>query len=224
MRSRVLACGLLVCVSQAALAGSSVGWVSDYRYRGVSLTDGAPTLQGSLNWDGHHGAYAGVFASGTRIDGRDGAQIVSYLGKAWRRPDGSSWDLGLQFVALTSDHHDDYRELYVGYANDRWNARLHYQPSFLGDYGPATYAEFNRGWPIGDRAQVFAHVGWTWRGDAATEGPNRFDARIGIGTMLGAYSLQVQRVQNHGRSGYLEDALPDRAYRSGWVLGISRSW
>ena len=109
-------------------AENSFGIVSDYRYRGLSLSDGEPGLQAGLVWDRDDGWYAGVFAATTRIGGRDGVQAISYLGRAWRLRSGRSWEAGIQYVAFTSDHGEDYRELYLGLASDRWNVRLHYEP------------------------------------------------------------------------------------------------
>ena len=79
---------IAACACADARAENSFGIVSDYRYRGLSLSDGEPGLQAGLVWDRDDGWYAGVFAATTRIGGRDGVQAISYLGRAWRLRSG----------------------------------------------------------------------------------------------------------------------------------------
>ena len=78
-----LAC-MLACLCgevRAEVNGEvSLGIVSDYRYRGLSLSGGDPALQAGFAWDHEDGWYAGLFAAGTRIGGEHGLQAVSYLG------------------------------------------------------------------------------------------------------------------------------------------------
>ena len=217
---------IAACACADARAENSFGIVSDYRYRGLSLSDGEPGLQAGLVWDRDDGWYAGVFAATTRIGGRDGVQAISYLGRAWRLCSGRSWEAGIQYVAFTSDHGEDYRELYLGLASDRWNARLHYEPLQLGDYGPAAYADFNANRPLGERFVLVGHVGAGWRSGDPAPYIDRvyYDARVGIGMSWGAANLSLQRVATIGRGGYLAGELDRDAGDGGWVLSISRTW
>jgi uncharacterized protein (TIGR02001 family) len=59
----------LVCCAALALMlpgkfYPSVSFTSDYRYNGVSYSDGDPAPQASLHWIGPQGWYAGVWTSG----------------------------------------------------------------------------------------------------------------------------------------------------------------
>jgi uncharacterized protein (TIGR02001 family) len=216
----------IACAPLAARAEVTLGAVSDHRYRGVALGDGSPALQAGIVLDRDSGWYAGVFGSTTRIEGRRGLQVVSYAGHAWRLQDGRSWEAGIQYVAFTSHHDEDYRELYLGLASDRWNLRAHYQPEALGSYGPAAYLDLGASLPMGDRFVLLGHAGAGWRGGRLDPGVDRtyFDARLGIGLRLGAYSLYVQRVATWREGGYLSGHLPADADAAGWVLGITRAW
>lgn len=221
----VLAC-LWACAPAQLRAEASLGVVSDYRYRGVSLSDGHSALQAGLVWNRDDGWYAGVFAANTRIARADGWQLVSYLGRAWRLDSGRSWEAGVQFVAFTSHHDEDYREVYLGFASDRWSLRAYYQPKPFGDYGPAVYAEGNASLPLGGHWLLLGHMGAGWRGGELDAGVDRtyLDARIGTGVGLGAFSLYLQHVWMWRRSGYLADDLGPQAADPGWVLGVNRAW
>ncbi len=223
--------GYLLLATAAGTCGTAqaevtLGVVSDYRYRGVSMTDGAPALQAGIVLDRASGWYAGAFGSTTRIENEGGLQVVSYAGRAWRRPSGRSWEAGIQHVAFTSHHGEDYRELYIGLVSDRWNARVHYQPEPFGDYGPAAYVDLNTSMPVGERWLLLAHAGAGWRGGELEAGVDRtyFDARAGLGLSLGAYQLSFQGVATRRNSGYLVEHLPADAGEAGWVLGIARAW
>ena len=202
----------------------NLGIVSDYRYRGLSLTDGDPALQAGFAWDHEDGWYAGLFAAGTRIGGEHGLQAVSYLGRAWRLDSGRSWEAGIQHVALTK-HADDYSELYLGLISDRWSARVYYQPDAFGDHGPTAYTEFDASIGLGGRWRLLGHLGAGWRGDP---GPYvdrvRYDGRLGVGVALGAVHLHLQRVRTEGRGAYPAYRLDPDAADAGWVLGAAWTW
>ena len=76
-----LALWLLLCAGacRAQVAGS-VGVVSDYRYRGMSLSDGRPAVQLSIDRDFAAGTYAGLMLSSVRL--RDQAGSLPRRG-AW---------------------------------------------------------------------------------------------------------------------------------------------
>jgi uncharacterized protein (TIGR02001 family) len=89
---RLLCAGLIAMIwaSSAAAAGVSgdAGVVSDYRYRGVSLSDGRPAVQGSLTIEHGSGLYAELWGS-TLGDGN---------------PANSEGDLTAGYGADLSDH------------------------------------------------------------------------------------------------------------------------
>lgn len=220
-----LAC-VLACLHGGARAEVTLGVVSDYRYRGVSLTDGDPALQAGLAWDRDDGWYAGLFAANTRIGSERGLQTVSYLGRAWRLDSGRSWEAGAQYIALVGHRGGEYRELYLGLASDRWNARLYHQPRLFGDAGPSAYAELNAHLPLGSRWMLLGHLGATWRGDDPGKYVDRiyYDGRFGVGVTAGAFNLHVQRVLTKRSGGYLAGGLYPEAGDAGWVFGATWTW
>ncbi|WP_374471767.1 TorF family putative porin [Phenylobacterium sp.] len=62
----------------------SVGVTSDYRYQGVSNSDGHPAVQGNVHYWRPDGLYAGLFVS--QVDFNDGSTSFEtdwYAGKTW---------------------------------------------------------------------------------------------------------------------------------------------
>jgi uncharacterized protein (TIGR02001 family) len=83
------------------------GLVSDYRYRGISLSDGQPAAQGGIEltagtW------FAGSWASTTRGEGDSGAEVDLYGGRRGT--------IGSFRYALTGYYYVDTRRSVVDYA------------------------------------------------------------------------------------------------------------
>ncbi len=87
MKKFLLSGVALLCVSAPALAEDSIpgefsttiGFVSEYSFRGIAQSDERPALQGSIDWSHDSGFYAGVW--GTNVDFNDGdeAQLETDL-------------------------------------------------------------------------------------------------------------------------------------------------
>jgi len=79
----------------------AVTLLSDYRFRGISRSDGDPALQGQLTLTLPSGLYAG--ARGTTLKGRPGgadAQLDLYAGYGAELGLGTSFDAGLLYYAF----------------------------------------------------------------------------------------------------------------------------
>ena len=59
---------LLFTATARADWSGSIALVSDYRFRGISLTDGQPALQAGVAYDHPTGLFAGLFASNVDLD------------------------------------------------------------------------------------------------------------------------------------------------------------
>jgi uncharacterized protein (TIGR02001 family) len=151
----------------AAQVSGSVGVVSDYRYRGYSLSDGDPALQASIGYDWAKGAYAGVFASTADYGGDGGVQLVPYLGYARRDAQGRSWDVGVRGSHFTANDEADYIEFHAGVAWRRVALRLHYSPDYFGQVSN-TYLELDGSVPIGERWRWLWHVGAAHSGESSS--------------------------------------------------------
>lgn len=164
--------------------GASVTAESDYRFRGVSLSNEKPDLHLSLAYDHASGWYAGAAVARVELEReqRD-AQWLGYIGHARRLTAGLSTELGLVASHVGGAAHYDYAELYTGLAAERWSARLYYSPDYFGRGVQTLYTELNVNLPLGEALRAFGHAGalTRLRGLAPHGGPRtRYDVRLGL--------------------------------------------
>ena len=207
---------LIGSAAQAQVSGS-VSVVSDYRFRGVSLSDGDPAVQGALVFDHASGLYLGAFASTVRLaaDRRTGLQSVGQVGYAMRAGE-FAWDLGASYSGFTEPGDLGYADFYVGAASTDWSVRLSYAPRYFGQPYSALYAEINLT-PRSEHVLVpLLHLGLL-----STHPPpydssrTRWDGRVGL-----AYNPESLTVQlswgTASRSG-----SPAGPSKSAWVLRLT---
>jgi uncharacterized protein (TIGR02001 family) len=174
--------------------------VSDYRYRGVSLSAGDPALQASLAYDHLSGFYAGLFASNAAfaVSPHRELQLLPYVGYVSRLSSGLAVEIGAEYATFTGPEDYDYPELYAGIAGDRWSARVYYAPRYFGRDSGALYAEINAAQPLADRVRLLVHAGaLVNRGNDTKYGPadrQIFDGRIGIACDFEPFTLQASWV------------------------------
>lgn len=177
---------LLLAGSAAAQLAATATIVSDYRYRGVTLSDRKPALQGSVTWDAPGGAYAGVFASRVRLAAPAGAnaQIVAFAGYAARLDPDASVEAGGDYAAFTADADDNYGEMFVGATYAGISGRLSYSPRYFGQSAGGTYAELEVSPSLAERVRLVAHAGVlrtryeSYYGLSSAQ--NVFDGRVGV--------------------------------------------
>ncbi|KGQ18255.1 hypothetical protein LF41_1610 [Lysobacter dokdonensis DS-58] len=248
-RLRCACAALAACCAWSAHAqvSGSVGVVSDYRYRGYSLSGGDAAVQASVAHDWAQGAYAGLFASSAEYAGDSGAQWIPYAGWARRDEQGRSWDVGVRYSHFTADTSADYVELHAGLALRRVSLRVHYAPDYFGQVSN-WYVEADGSVPFGDRVQWLWHAGVTRSGesdyraavypasggysaqyatyvpDRTSEDRTRIDVRTGVSLVTRVCDVQLtwQHVDGDDATPY---AAPfDARDRAGWVLGCMHRW
>jgi len=102
---------LFIAVSaNAADLSGEVGVVSDYRYRGLSLSEGKPALQATLDADLGKGAYASLWFSTIREEGNTHAELEADIGKEFELASNVTLDLSATYYAYPSSPHDSYAE------------------------------------------------------------------------------------------------------------------
>jgi uncharacterized protein (TIGR02001 family) len=232
-------CVLLPAGTAVAQVSGRIALVSDYRFRGASLSDGDPALQASVAYDASGGWYAGVFASSVRIEsGRSGSdrsgstsgtqlQLQPYAGYARRIDASTSWDVGVAYAAFLGNTDYDYPELHLGISRGRFSARLYYAPEYFGISSPVYYAEVDGAFPLSPRWRLLAHVGWLHRSASGEEDyyleRHRFDGRVAFAWTLAAFDLQVAWVFSDGQAGRYP-AYPGARADDQWTLSVARSW
>lgn len=223
-----LAC-IFAASAQAQVSGSA-GMVSDYMYRGISLSSGKPAARLSLDVDGAHGWFAGgqLVSGQLAPQSHRNAQWLGYAGYAARLQSGLSWETGLSAYAFHGAPDWNFREVFVGLSFENYSARLHYSPDYLGFRERTVYAEVNGGAALAAGWRYFWRGGYLAApGNAAT---NRAEGRFGIATGLDGWQLQLSldtaRLRRQASSpGYGSSAGSASSKLHGkLVLGLARSF
>lgn len=181
----------------AQLSGS-VSLLSDYRYRGISLSNDRPAAQVGVAYDHDTGIYGGGFATNAYV-GRDTLQTIAYAGFARRlRPD-LSWDCGASWFSYSGSSEYNYYEAFCGIATHRLNAKVYYSPDYIGLNARSWYGEIDATLPLRDRLNLFAHAGLLDVAEAAGDAygagyrsrSRRIDLRTGADLDLEIFRVQL---------------------------------
>jgi len=209
-----LACALgvvgligIVAVATPAHAqlGATIAVESDYRYRGVSLSDSRPRERLTLNYDAPRDWYAGASLTRATLAFLDTyVQATGYAGWVTRAENGRSFELGVQATHFAGVSGYDFAELYAGVLAERWSARAYLSPDYYGRHVRAGYAELDAHRPFGASARVFAHAGVLvplggGEGDARRA---RLDVSAGAGYVVGGWDLHLSAVVATRRGPY----------------------
>jgi uncharacterized protein (TIGR02001 family) len=218
----------LVAANVSAQVSGSLTLVSDYRFRGVSLSYNKPAAQLGAVYDDPRGWYAGAFASTVQFADPSNRELqaISFVGYVWRFSSGLSSEVGADYSAFSGARVFNYPELYWGIASENLSARLYYAPRYFGQDSDAIYGEVNTAQPLLDRVRLLAHAG-VLRSSSESVYTGRavyrvFDARVGVGVDFDQFSVQMSWV---GISS-LNAAYPVTGTRSRntGVLSLSRSF
>jgi len=194
----------------AQLSGTLSG-VSDYRYRGNTLTDRMPAAQAGVTYDDPKGWYAGAFGSTVRLKPPGGTssyfQGIGYAGYATRAANGISVEAGVDYAAFAAANELDYGEVFLGVATDSVSARVYYSPRYFGESSSAVYGEINATQPLTERIRLHLHVGlvrYRYESPYGIEPRNEyvqrvFDGRVGLRFDLDPFQLELAwvGVSNH---------------------------
>ena len=160
--------------------------VSDYRYRGITLSDDKPAVQAGLNYDMPQGWYAGAFGSTVRLAPPVGVGVqgIVFGGFASRLPSGVALEAGGDYSMFSGTTYDNYGELFVGAATENVGARVYYSPHYFGQGGNAVYGELNASYPLAGSFRFIAHVGLLSTQYYAVYGapPERTSSTVGSGS------------------------------------------
>ncbi len=181
----------------SAQVSGTLSAVSDYRYRGITLSDRKPAAQMTVAYDDPTGLYLGAFASTVRLAFPADAHVqgMAFGGYALRMPSGLSLEAGGNYSAFAAAGRDDYGEIFLGAATESLNARVFYAPRYFGQPSNAVYAELNASLPLDDRVHLLAHFGILRTAYPAgyrySTGRMFVDGRIGLGVDFSPLRLEI---------------------------------
>ncbi len=176
----------------------TVAFVTDYRYRGVSETDEAPAIQGSLDWSHDDGQYFGVWASNVDYGDNDASsEFDTYFGVA-KELDGTTLDVSAIYVSYPgSDDNDNYFEFAFGvereFSQFAFSSGIDYIPEYEDGYGDLLYFETGAEAPLPNGVTVAGHLGrqWTTGEDKDKDAEDYFDWSIGLNYSIHGLDFSV---------------------------------
>lgn len=201
-RAAAVACALLgLCFPALARAqvGATLGLESDYRLRGLSLTDRRPALTLSLAYDGPSGGYAGGSLVGL-ASGADARLIGSsaYAGFTAPLGGGRTWDAGVSYqdYNLYFERKFDlhYSEIYLGIVGRELSAHLYFKPSYPRHGVNSAYVDVSGTHRLAQVWRLSAHAGAHERldGSAVRDGRRwRYDTRLGVAREFSKAEVEV---------------------------------
>ena len=219
-RTNAAAAALLaICLASnaAAQVSGDASVLSDYRFRGVSLSQGDPAAQVDINFDAAAGWFAGLFASTIKLAFYPAVnrEVLPYAGYAYRLGPDLSVEAGASYADFSSGNEFDYVEAHAGITTRLVNLRLAYAPRYFGQDRAATYLELNSGTEIAAGWRVFGHAGVL-----AERSRRQYDGRLGVRYEWESLSVQLSRVAV-SRVSYLYPAGSTRD-RGAWVVQATK--
>lgn len=207
---------------------ANVALTTDYRFRGVSLSNGDLAIQGGFDVSHTSGLYVGTWASSIEGGGAYGeVELDIYAGWGGDLAEGVSFDIGLLYYMyptdgddLLNDYNVNYWEPYaslgfsVGPASATVGVAYAWDQSSLGDEDNLyVYTDLEAGLP-GTPLTLSAHLGYT---DGVLAPPllagslddTGFDWSLGASASVGAFSIGVSYIGVEGPSidGFTDDTI-----------------
>ena len=178
--------------------------VSDYIYRGVSLSDGHVAFQASAAWNNAHasvlpGLHSDAWFSTIDFGDSDPAEVELAGTIGYSGGHRVTYDLGLTYTAYPGVAHYDYVEAYgaVGTTLGKATvmASVNYTPSYSGDTGAATFLDLEGEYAL---TGVIALVGSIGYADLKPAAGDKY-AYWGLGVKV-TYRRFTASVRYHGNS------------------------
>jgi len=179
-----------------AQVSSSASIISDYTFRGVSLSDGHWAPQVNLGYDHPSGLYAGASLSKVELqEHASDEQLVTYAGYSRQLESGLSWEAGATNSAFLQTKRYSYSEIFAGLASDHLSSRIYYSPNYYGENARTVYAEVNGTYEVRDRIHLLGHIGFlhllSSTGGFVPPMTRRFDTRFGVSAGIADWTCQI---------------------------------
>lgn len=185
---------------------TTIGFVSEYSFRGLSQSDEHPALQGSIDWSHESGFYAGVWGSNVDFNDDDEASVEAdiYAGYSGEL-EGFTYDLGAIYYAYPgADSELDYdfveAALSLGYDFDvaAVSTAVNYSPDYFAGSGDATYLAAYVDVPLAFMpfdTKLSGNVGHQWIDDNDAFGVEDYmDWGIGLSTNIEGFDVGLKYI------------------------------
>ncbi len=216
---------------------------SEYRLRGVALTNGEPDVRLGVTYDHVSGAYAGVSAIVGEAEhvGVRGLGYVANIGFARQTSTGLTWDVGATNSQITlylpsrqvlrspqvitpgdiRRYSANYTEVYAGISVRNVSARLYFSPDYLGQGLKTAYLDITAAVRPARRLRLYGHVGaLTPLGESAWPNSSREHLDLAVGAAWEFRHGEVQAAWTT-TTPQVEYPLGYRQTRSALVLSMT---
>lgn len=210
LSSAILAGGLLMAAVSASAeeaksaftTSGSLAFTSDYLYRGISQTSGAPAIQGAMTLSHESGLYATVW--GSSIGFASGLELDPAIGFAGKVGD-VGYDVGVLQYGYPNSSDDelaagsgkyDFTEVYASVSFSGAKLGLAYTDEFFGETGESIYVYADYGTEVSGFG-LSAHVGLNmlddkYYGAALALGEDSYlDYKLGVSKALQGVTVEV---------------------------------
>jgi len=200
-----LAAAGMLAMAAAANAGdfsSTVTAVSDYDFRGVSLSATDPALQASVDFAAENGFYAGAWVSnfdyGSSYDGD--LELDLYGGFAGETGGGLGWDVGVVWYSYPGSSSSatkvkvyDYPEFYASISKGAFKLKQWYTDDYSGSNLDEMYTEVNASFELPSGFTLNLHTGYNYGdGIKASFGKEFLDYSAGVTHGLGHFTAGLK--------------------------------
>lgn len=199
----------------------NVGMFSEYVFRGISQSDEAPAIQGTIEWNHDKGYYLGIW--GTNVDFNDNSNASTefdvyggYRGVLSQIHKKISYDLGFVYYAYpgaTSKLNYDYLEAQAALNFEfrrkiKATTSINYSNNFFADSGHAWYPKVSVTIPFRFKIMGDAYFARQYVDDNTKFGlPDYNTWGVGLGYNLKGFDLKLQ---------YIDTNISDAKCPSGW--------
>ncbi len=224
LKTAALAVALSAGAGGMALAegewSGNVTLTSDYVFRGVTQTDGAPMVQGGFDW-ASDSFYVGTWASGVDFGDGTSTEIDIYAG--WTPSVGQfDFDFGAIYYIYPDapdDPEQNFVEVYAGSSTTlgeflEVGGSVAYSPDFYLETGEAFYFQATAGIPLGEYFGLDASLGYSeFTDDDDCPDCSYGDYSIGLTTSYEGFDFDLRYIDTYDLDGNDES----------FVISVSRS-
>jgi uncharacterized protein (TIGR02001 family) len=171
-----------VAIDAHADISANAALVSDYRFRGISQSNGDFAIQGGFDYAFENGFYVGTWGSSVDFDSNvdfDGSLELDFYG-GWGSDIGehSSIDIGYIYYDYPGDDgaEGDYQEIYLNYGWKDLSLGVVYSDDYYGGSVSFWYLQANYDWSFAENWALSLHAGY-----------NDFDEDIFLSSDKGNY-------------------------------------
>jgi len=189
---------------------ANVGFTTDYKFRGISQSDGA-AIQGGFDVNHDSGLYAGIWGSNVDFPNPgSGSLELDWYGGWAGEFNGIGVDIGAIYYTYPDASDDaaeqNYVELYGGLSTSINDVELGvtfaYSPDYFGESGDFYYYGGDVSFPIVENLSFSAHVGQNEIDNEVAFGtPDYLDWNVGLTYTFLGFDLDIRYVDTDLSSG-----------------------